>query len=83
MSPLPFFGQAKLRDVASQFTLSSYLPQLSLHGLVAGVDNLRSDVFLSPKFTEIACIHLANLIERHGDVMLTSLGSLTTLVFLV
>jgi len=68
MSPLPFFGQAKLRDVARQFTLTSYVPQLSLQGLVAGVDNLRSDVFLSAKFTEIACIHLANLIEQHGDV---------------
>jgi len=68
MSPLPFFGQAKLRDVANQFTLSSYIPQLSLQGLVAGVDNLRTDVFLSAKFTEIACIHLANLIEQHGDV---------------
>jgi hypothetical protein len=68
MSPLRFFGQAKLRGVASQFTLSSYIPQLSLQGLVAGVDNLRSDVFLSAKFTEIACIYLANLIEQHGDV---------------
>ncbi len=37
-------------------------------GLVAGVDNLRPDVFLSEKFTETARIHLANLIEQHGDV---------------
>ncbi len=68
MSLLPFFGQPKLRDLASQFTLTSYVPQLSLQGLVAGVDNLRSDVFLSAKFTEIACIYLAKLIEQHGDV---------------
>jgi len=68
MSPLPFFGHAKLRDVASQFTLTSYVPQLALHGLVAGVDNLRPDIFLSAKFTEIARIHLTNLIEQHGDV---------------
>ncbi len=68
MSPLPFFGQAKLREMASQFALKSYVPQLALHGLVAGVDNLRPDVFLSAKFTDIARIHLANLIEQHGEV---------------
>ncbi len=32
MSPL-FFGRAKLPDLASQFTLTSYVPQLSLQGL--------------------------------------------------
>jgi class 3 adenylate cyclase len=35
---------------------------------VAGVDNLRPDVFLSEKFTEVARVHLANLIEQHGEV---------------
>jgi class 3 adenylate cyclase len=68
MSPLPFFGRVTLREMASQFTLASYVPELTLHGLVAGVDNLRPDVFLSPKFTEIARVHLRNLIEKHGDV---------------
>jgi hypothetical protein len=68
MSPLPFFRQAKLREMASQFALTSYVPQLILNGLVAGVDNLRPDVFLSAKFTEVARIHLTNLIEQHGDV---------------
>jgi class 3 adenylate cyclase len=68
MSPFPFFGRAKLREMASQFPLTSYAPQLTLQGLVAGVDNLRPDVFLSEKFTQIARMHLANLIEQHGDV---------------
>ncbi len=68
MSSFPFFGRAKLREMASQFTLASYTPELTIQGLVAGVDNLHPDVFLSPKFTEIARIHLANLIEQHGDV---------------
>ena len=68
MSPLPWFGRAKMRDLASQFPLASYVPQLTLQGLVAGVDNLRPDVFLSPRFTEIARVHLANLIEQHGGV---------------
>ena len=68
MSSFPFFGRAKLREMASQFTLASYVPELTIQGLVAGVDNLHPDVFLSPKFTEIARVHLANLIEQHGDV---------------
>jgi class 3 adenylate cyclase len=68
MSPLPLFGLAKTREMASQFRLTSYAPQFTLQGLVAGVDNLRPDVFLSAKFTEIARVHLANLIEQHGDV---------------
>jgi class 3 adenylate cyclase len=68
MSLLPLFGRVNLRETASQFTLSSYIPELTLHGLVAGVDNLRPDVFLSEKFTEVARVHLANLIEQHGEV---------------
>jgi hypothetical protein len=68
MSPLPFFGRVKLCELASQFTLSSYVPELTLRGLVAGVDNLRPDVFLSSKFVDVARVHLANLIEQHGDM---------------
>jgi hypothetical protein len=68
MSPLPLFGRVKLRDVASQFTLASYTPELTLQGLVAGVDNLRPDVYLSPKFAEVARANLGKLIEKHGDV---------------
>jgi len=48
--------------------LSSYTPSLSLEGLAVGVDNLRHDVHLSPKFTEAARAHVARLIARHGDV---------------
>jgi hypothetical protein len=68
MSPLPFFGRGKFRDLAGQFTLNSYVPELTLQGLVAGVDNIHPDVFLSQKFTEIARGHLKHLIEQHGDV---------------
>jgi hypothetical protein len=68
MTPLPLFGRAKLRDLAGQFTLTSFTPELPLTGLVAGVDNLRPDVYFSPKFTEIARAHLGKLIEQHGDV---------------
>jgi hypothetical protein len=68
MSPLPVFQRTKLREMASQFQLATYVPQLAFRGLVAGVDNLRPDIFLSAKFTGIARVHLANLIEQHGDV---------------
>ncbi len=68
MSPLPFFGRVNLAELASQFTLTSYVPVLTLQGLMPGVDNLRTDVFLSPRFTEIARAHLSRLIEQHGGV---------------
>jgi hypothetical protein len=70
MSPLSLIKRTKLREMASQFQLAGYAPQLALHGLVAGVDNLRPDVFLSGKFTAVARVHLANLIQQHGDVQL-------------
>ena len=57
-----------MREMASQFQLASYVPLFALHGVVAGVDNLRPDIYLSGKFTAIARVHLANLIEQHGDV---------------
>ena len=48
--------------------LTTYTPSLSLEGLAVGVDNLRHDVHLSPKFTEAARAHIARLLARHGDV---------------
>jgi len=48
--------------------LKSYTPALSLEGLQVGVDNLRHDVYLSPKFVEGARAHIARTIVRHGDV---------------
>jgi hypothetical protein len=68
MSLLPFFGRGKFREMVSQFTLASYVPELTLQGLMAGVDNIHPDVFLSQKFTDIARGHLKHLIEQHGDV---------------
>jgi hypothetical protein len=48
--------------------LATYTPALSLEGLQVGVDNLRHDVYLSPKFTEAARTHIARAISRHGEV---------------
>ena len=48
--------------------LTRYMPSLALEGLQPGVDNLRHDVHLSPRFIEQARSHLARLIARYGDV---------------
>lgn len=48
--------------------LVSYVPSLSLETLQVGVDNLRHDVYLSPKFVESARLQIAHRIARHGEV---------------
>ncbi len=35
---------------------------------MTGIDNVRTDVFLSPRFTEITRQHISRLISRHGSV---------------
>ena len=44
------------------------MPSLTLEGLQPGVDNLRHDVHLSPRFIDQARSHLGRLIARYGDV---------------
>jgi class 3 adenylate cyclase len=41
---------------------------VSLEGISVGVDNLRHDVVLSPKFMELARGQIARLIARHGEL---------------
>ena len=54
--------KGNLADYARELTLSTYIPHIALDGLVRGVDNVRHDVFLSPKFTEVA--RLQKEVER-------------------
>src|SRR5215469_14129253 len=68
MPRIPIFKLGSSSDEIIPPTLSSYSPSLSLEGLLVGIDNLRHDVHLSPKFTETARAHIARLIARHGDV---------------
>jgi hypothetical protein len=68
MPRIPIFKLGASSDEIIPPTLTSYTPSLSLEGLLVGVDNLRHDVHLSPKFTETARAHIARLIARHGDV---------------
>src|SRR6185312_9027516 len=63
-----FLQRGSLSEYARDLKLSSYEPSLVLEGLVTGIDNLRHDVFLSPRFSESARLHIFKLIARHGNV---------------
>jgi len=54
MPRIPIFKLGSSSDEIHPPKLASYVPSLSLEGLAVGVDNLRHDVHLSPKFTETA-----------------------------
>jgi hypothetical protein len=64
----PFLQRGSLSESAQQLSLSSYVPSIVLEGLVAGIDNVRHDVFLSPRFTEVARAQIFKLIVKHGNV---------------
>lgn len=66
--PFSFLQRGNVSDYARQLTLTSYEPSLVLEGLVPGIDNVRHDVFLSPRFTAAAQTHIFKLIARHGNV---------------
>ncbi len=66
--PLPFLQRTNLAEFVRGLDLASYTPSITLDGLVLGVDNVRHDVFLSPKFTEVARAHVARLIAQYGNV---------------
>ena len=58
MPRIPIFKLGGSSDELIPPVLTSYAPSLSLEGLQVGVDNLRHDVHLSPKFTETARAHV-------------------------
>ncbi|HEU4414022.1 MAG TPA: hypothetical protein VFT65_04500, partial [Candidatus Angelobacter sp.] len=63
-----FLQRGSLPEYARRLTLTSESPSLVLEGLVTGIDNVRHDVFLSPKFVETARQHIFKLIVKHGNV---------------
>jgi hypothetical protein len=63
-----FLQRDSLPECARQLVLASDEPSLVLEGLVTGIDNLRHDVYLSPKFSEIARQHIFKLVAKHGNV---------------
>src|SRR3954467_5166027 len=67
--PFSFLQQkGNLADYARELTLSTYVPSIALDGLARGVDNVRHDVYLSPKFTEVARQQLFRLVAKYGNV---------------
>jgi len=68
MPRIPIFKLGRSAEEIEPPRLSSYAPKLTLEGLQLGVDNLRHDVHLSPRFVEQARPRIANLIVRHGGM---------------
>ena len=68
MPRFPFFERVNVAEHVKQLALATYTPQIRLEGLVTGVDNVRHDVYLSPKFVEIARGYFVKLIARYGNV---------------
>ena len=57
-----------LAESAKGMQLGQYVPELVLEGLQTGVDNVRTDVYLSPKLVDVARQHIAKLLAKYGDV---------------
>ena len=68
MPRIPIFKLGYSAEPLQAPRLARYTPSLSLKGLQLGIDNLRHDVHLSPRFVEQARLHIARLIARYGDV---------------
>ncbi len=68
MPRFPIFRLGHTEAEATPPQLTGYTPSLSLEGLQLGVDNLRHDVHLSPKFVVQTRSQISRLIVRHGDV---------------
>jgi hypothetical protein len=67
MPKLPIF-RLRSSEPPSRPDLQYYGPTLAFNDLQLGVDNLRYDVFLSPRITEDLSFHLARYICRFGGV---------------
>lgn len=63
-----FLQRGSLSEHAKTMQLASYVPELSLDGLSTGVDNIRTDVYLSPRFTETARTHISRLLAKYGNI---------------
>ena len=68
MPRIPIFRLGGAPDKPALPSLSASTPFVSLDGIPVGVDNLRHDVVLSPKFVELARAQIARLIARHGEL---------------
>ena len=68
MPRIPIFRLGSAPEKPGLPNLSASTPFVSLEGLTVGVDNLRHDVVLSPKFIEMARAQITRLLARHGEL---------------
>ena len=68
MPRLPIFRIGGSPEKPPLPDLVAATPAIALEGLAVGVDNLRHDVALSPKFVERARAHITRLIVRYGEL---------------
>src|ERR1700749_3943884 len=68
MPRIPIFRLGGAPEKPALPELASSSPFVSLEGLSLGVDNLRHDVVLSPRFVEAAKQQIARLLARHGEL---------------
>src|SRR5580698_5978247 len=68
MPRLPIFRLGSAPDKPAPPNLAASTPFVSLEALSVGVDNLRHDVVLSPRFVELGRAQIGRLIARHGDL---------------
>jgi hypothetical protein len=68
MPRIPFFRLGQAPETPGLPSLAESALSISLEGLSVGVDNLRHDVALSPRFLDAARAQLMRLIVRHGEV---------------
>src|SRR5579864_4851036 len=68
MPRIPIFRLGGAPDKPEAPKLAAATPSVSLEGISVGVDNLRHDVVLSPRFVELGRAQVARLIARHGEL---------------
>jgi hypothetical protein len=68
MPRIPIFRLGGAPEKLALPNLAASTPLVSLEGISVGVDNLRHDVLLSPRFVELARAQIARLIARHGEL---------------
>jgi class 3 adenylate cyclase len=68
MPRLPIFRLGKGPEKLAMPEMIAATPSIALEGLAVGIDNVRHDVSLSPRFVEAARAQIMRLIVRHGEL---------------
>ncbi len=68
MPRFPIFRLGKEPEKPALPELVAAVPSIALEGLAVGVDNLRHDVALSPRFVDAARAQIMRLIVHHGEL---------------